>query len=376
MFLGLTLVLLVIFAGIGIDMGRSQMVRNKMQNAMDAAALAAAAVPEPATIEERTIAARRYYKANYPRGYMGGDIDENQIGVSIVDGKIVVSGGTQVATTYMRVNNGQENVKVDTKTIVAYERLKPAAVDVAIGLDGSCGNENNRKYGPMEDGMFALLHSMAKVENPTLPDGVLPHGNVNKLKYASASWDGKSSAGQNGSHDYFNTTGDLNVVYQVAGSRDRNHGDNGTSMPSVIREIVNRHYVYSETRPPEAVARKLKVAVLFQGSAHRNEGGGGDPYVRNPESLMPQLCDALKQRYDGVYTIAVGGPTNNKQNCGGQSSWGGGFSLQNCSKAIDGVTYPAYSQVDRYALPQQMRLLGEQLGKLETLQNVDPVIEE
>ncbi|MEJ0009186.1 MAG: pilus assembly protein TadG-related protein [Alphaproteobacteria bacterium] len=64
------LALIVLFAavGIGVDLGRQQLLRARMQQASDAAALAAASLPTGAQAEP---VADRYFALNFPTAYMG-----------------------------------------------------------------------------------------------------------------------------------------------------------------------------------------------------------------------------------------------------------------------------------------------------------------
>ncbi|MFN7451526.1 MAG: vWA domain-containing protein [Alphaproteobacteria bacterium] len=64
---GLGILVLVGLAGAGIDLGRQQIVSNKLQSACDAAAIAAGSAPAGQEIET----ARRYFNLNFPDGYLG-----------------------------------------------------------------------------------------------------------------------------------------------------------------------------------------------------------------------------------------------------------------------------------------------------------------
>jgi Flp pilus assembly protein TadG len=68
---GLMALTLVAVGGASIDLGRQQLVRNKLQQATDAGAVAAATLPDGTTNAVRQAAAERYYALNFPDGYLG-----------------------------------------------------------------------------------------------------------------------------------------------------------------------------------------------------------------------------------------------------------------------------------------------------------------
>jgi hypothetical protein len=65
--IGLGLVVFIGLAGAGIDLGRQQIVSNKLQSACDAAAIAVASAPQGQELET----AQRYFNLNFPDGYLG-----------------------------------------------------------------------------------------------------------------------------------------------------------------------------------------------------------------------------------------------------------------------------------------------------------------
>lgn len=68
---GISLLVLVAVGGAGFDLGRKQLVRMKLQQAADTAALAAAALPSGTSDSERKAEAQRYFEMNFPDGYLG-----------------------------------------------------------------------------------------------------------------------------------------------------------------------------------------------------------------------------------------------------------------------------------------------------------------
>lgn len=68
---GLMMLSLVALAGASIDLGRQQLLRAKLQQATDAAAVAVAKMDENATDAQKRRNGRMYFNLNFPANYMG-----------------------------------------------------------------------------------------------------------------------------------------------------------------------------------------------------------------------------------------------------------------------------------------------------------------
>ncbi len=71
MMTGLSILVLFAAGGAAVDFGRQQLVRMKLQQASDAAAIAAASLPVNASDAEKRAMAERYFNLNYPSNYLG-----------------------------------------------------------------------------------------------------------------------------------------------------------------------------------------------------------------------------------------------------------------------------------------------------------------
>ena len=71
MLVGLSILFLFGIAGAGYDLGHQQLVRQKLQQACDASALAASNLPLTATNAQRQAVGLRYFALNYPASYLG-----------------------------------------------------------------------------------------------------------------------------------------------------------------------------------------------------------------------------------------------------------------------------------------------------------------
>lgn len=106
MLTGLAILFMFASAGAGIDFGRQQLVRLKIQQSTDAAALAASSLPSTASRDQLDAIARRYFAMNYPDNYLGIPRPAN-LNVAIGD-NIVVSAEAPVQAQFI------SNVGVDT----------------------------------------------------------------------------------------------------------------------------------------------------------------------------------------------------------------------------------------------------------------------
>jgi len=135
MLTGLSFLFLVAAGGAGVDFGRQQLFRMKMQQASDAAALAAALLPPSATNQERTDVALRYFKLNYPASYLGSDRPEPQI---TIGDNITVQADKTIATNFISTGNVRvQQLDAQGRTVVQKARNGLTNYDVFLLMDNS-----------------------------------------------------------------------------------------------------------------------------------------------------------------------------------------------------------------------------------------------
>jgi Flp pilus assembly protein TadG len=149
MLTGLGIIILFAAGGAAVDFGRQQLVRSKLQQATDAAALAAAAMPAGATVAERTAVANRYYELNYPAGYLGVARPTPSINIGA---DISVSATTNVGTNFVS-NVGVASLQSAGSTRVSVQAGAKTDYDVVVvvdesgstlATDGGCGRSRTR----------------------------------------------------------------------------------------------------------------------------------------------------------------------------------------------------------------------------------------
>lgn len=141
MITGLLFLVIVAVAGAGIDFGRQQLVRLRLQQATDAAAIAAGELPSSATNQERSDIALRYYQLNYPAPYSGLGRPEPRIAIS---DRIVVEANQVRNTDFIRHVNVTE--LRSTGRSVVRRATADTAYDVYLVMDNS-GSMNSQDAG-------------------------------------------------------------------------------------------------------------------------------------------------------------------------------------------------------------------------------------
>ncbi len=123
-------------AGMAIDIAHAYLVQQRLAQAIDAAALAAAAISsDPATIQQKV---QDFFDINYPPEELGATFEP----VVTIDGNLVtVSGHAQYDTFFLSVI-GIDNIDVYADTIVQRE-VKGLEVVLVLDNTGSMGTNNN-----------------------------------------------------------------------------------------------------------------------------------------------------------------------------------------------------------------------------------------
>lgn len=174
MMTGLSLILLFAVGGSGVDFGRQQLVRMKIQQASDAAALAAATVPcpaEPCTLRVQT--ALRYYNLNYPEKFLGITRPEPTISAP-KDGPVTVAAVTDVDTQFIG-NLGLTKLESKGRTVVATEGQPGSGIyDIVMLLDNS-NSMSGTKLPALKTAATALSNGVLSTNDascsPTSLDG-------------------------------------------------------------------------------------------------------------------------------------------------------------------------------------------------------------
>jgi Flp pilus assembly protein TadG len=192
----LTLIPLLIGVGVAVDYGRALIVRERMQDAADAAGLAIGSWVGLSQADMKT-KAQQFFDANYPSSSIG---TVGMLNVSFVGSDIQVSVSGQVPTTFMQLAN-INTVDVGASTTIA---VGMGTVEVALALDNS-GSMSGSKISSLKTAASDLVDTLfASAQNSPEPDpikiAVVPFAasvNVGS-QYANASW--MDTGAQNPTH--------------------------------------------------------------------------------------------------------------------------------------------------------------------------------
>lgn len=138
---GLGILFLVGIGGAGYDLGRQQLVRQKIQQASDAAALAAAGMDFGTPSGTRQNTAQAFFTLNYPQNYLG--IPRPTPSVSIAGERVTVSASAPVPTSFVG-NFGVSTIAAAGSSTTQFKRVQ-TVLDVILVMDnsGSMGARQN-----------------------------------------------------------------------------------------------------------------------------------------------------------------------------------------------------------------------------------------
>jgi len=123
-------------AGMALDFAHAYLVQQRLSQAIDAAALAAAAISsDPATIEQKVQA---FFDANYPPEELGATFDP----VVVINGSLVTVTGDAVYDTFFLGVIGIDEIDVSAETIVQRE-VKGLEAVLVLDNTGSMATNNN-----------------------------------------------------------------------------------------------------------------------------------------------------------------------------------------------------------------------------------------
>lgn len=185
---GLGIFVLLGSTGIAIDMGRAQIVQSRMQNALDAAGLAAGSEVSTTNLNSEV---SKYFYANFPDHYLGTDVT-SLTATPANDNKIFELNATgTVHTTFMKVFG------INTVAVAAHSQVTRASkgMELVLVLDNTGSMANTAgggvtKIQAVKDATAILLNILYGSNNtvPTLWVGVVPFSQAVNIGTGRGSW--------------------------------------------------------------------------------------------------------------------------------------------------------------------------------------------
>ncbi|MGQ0677893.1 MAG: pilus assembly protein TadG-related protein, partial [Rhodospirillales bacterium] len=152
-FAAIALVPLVAGVGIGVDSGRAYIVRAKLHQALDAAALAGGRVMYETT---RDADIKMYFTANFPQGFMGATVTVPTITSDSTGQVITVSASATLPTTFMQIL-GDKTITVNATTTVTRAN---SGLEVVLVMDNTGSMNSNGKMAAMKSAAQSLVNTI------------------------------------------------------------------------------------------------------------------------------------------------------------------------------------------------------------------------
>ncbi len=128
-----SLLTLAAASGLALDAGRGYLIKAKLSQAVDAAALAGGRVSSDGLADSAKAHIEKYFKANFPEGYLGVGAAQTKIDVAPGGGEIKVSAAVTVPTTLLSVLDIQSYEVSASATV----RVTLRSLEIAMILDNS-----------------------------------------------------------------------------------------------------------------------------------------------------------------------------------------------------------------------------------------------
>ena len=139
-------------SGFAFDAGRSYLIQAKLSQAVDAAALAGGRALVGRDSAGYRTQISKYFKANFPNGYLGVAVSETDLDVRLQGDQVEVTASVEVPATLLRT------VSIESFTVSASAAVdrNVRGLEIAMVLDNS-GSMNGRKLKDLKAAASALV---------------------------------------------------------------------------------------------------------------------------------------------------------------------------------------------------------------------------
>ncbi len=149
------MIMLVGAAGLAYDGGRGYLMKSKLSQAVDAAALAGGRSMQIGGKSDHEAQILKYFRANLGDSYLGAEIDDPHIQLGSDGEEIEVSAVAKVPTTLMSVL-GVRDLQVSARSVVS---RSVKGLEIALILDNS-GSMKGNKLRDLKDSAQVLLDTL------------------------------------------------------------------------------------------------------------------------------------------------------------------------------------------------------------------------
>lgn len=183
MMLAGSIVPLIGFTGVAVDGSIAYLVDDRLQAAVDSAALSVGAVIDGTGQSDEAV---QMVEINFPSDYLGASVDYVNVEYSPDFSRVTLEAGASVPTHFMRLF-GQDGVTVDARAVV--ERTTPAA-EIVLIMDNTGSMRSGNKIGAMKQAALDLV-SIVKPEGSVNDDvwiGLVPYTATVNIGADRADW--------------------------------------------------------------------------------------------------------------------------------------------------------------------------------------------
>lgn len=275
---GLGILVLVGLAGAGIDLGRQQIVSNKLQSACDAAAIAAGSAPAGQEIQT----AQRYFNLNFPDSYLG--VARPTPTITQTANGTTVAASAPVPTLFIRLLGVTTTTAVGRTGTESGSTTNTQKFDVILVMDNSgsmCGSPTSIWDGYCDSP--SRLDAL-KVAAKTLVSSLLDP-NVTGSRVAGVTWN--------------------NAVIDTIGFQDTN---------GPMQSFLDGMWEVGGTNSTVGMTAAQSMASGFNADAVKAvvllTDGGNNPPAGPKNDATLAICNSFKSQGVVVYTIAFGADVN------------------------------------------------------------------
>tara|TARA_R110001592_G_scaffold20926_20_gene84794 strand:- start:15504 stop:16910 length:1407 start_codon:yes stop_codon:yes gene_type:complete len=204
---GIMAPILIGVAGMSLDFSQAYLVKQRLAQALDAAALAAtASATDQATIEQKV---KDFFEANYPEEKLGVTFDPT---VQLVGDEVIVSGTAEYHTLFLRII-GIDTIDVDASTTVLRE---VQGIEVVMVLDNTGSMSTNNNISALRNAasnfvyiLYGIDTDAGKSADPTALDSMATRDRdyikIGIVPYSTSVNVGPYGLGKDTNGDYYGT---------------------------------------------------------------------------------------------------------------------------------------------------------------------------
>lgn len=300
-------------AGMALDFAHAYLVQQRLAQAIDSAALAAAASStDPDVIEEKI---RLFFETNYPPEKLGATFDPV---VTVTDGEISVSGHATYITFFLNVI-GIDDVNVNANTVVQREIR---GLEVALVLDNTGSMASNDNITALKEAATNFINTL--FDNVTDPEDI----KIGLVPYSNSVRVGSYGLGLNPDGTTY-ADGDVFVTLPTGVSYTTDHSSANWYGCVVEHEATNYNSAATHVTNSKgqlwstATGANSSKCMTISGTKYCR-GHGWDPAIATNDTYPDDVLD----EYEGPWDIyAFGKVITSGSTCGTS----GGYSNSRCS---------------------------------------------